>query len=43
MVAALFFNKDNGSTPLGRLCNLRQPGRAASISKREENYHESKP
>jgi hypothetical protein len=36
MVAALTLKKDTGSTPLGRLCDFRQPGRAASISKRED-------
>src|SRR6516164_4150623 len=36
MVAAWSLKKDHGSTPLGRLCNFRLPGRAA-ISKSKDS------
>jgi hypothetical protein len=36
MVAAWALKKDHGSTPLGRLCNFRLPGRAA-ISKSKDS------
>jgi hypothetical protein len=37
MVAAWSLKKDHGSTPLGRLCKFRLPGRAA-ISKRQGQH-----